>query len=132
MNGKGVHMNRITKIKPSHLLGSILLTALTTASAIGCGAAADGETTGGVADESGLQGAASTGAGMPANAAADDGEKGLRREFCCAVKSGNYVEFCQNLFLTKAGGVLTCSPGDNVLRDGKCDQYRSCDDKTIN
>src|SRR5262245_14130066 len=121
-------MKLITKIKTSRLLGCLFLTALTTAAVSGCGAA-DGETTDGVAEESAVAGEAPAGAATAANAAAeDDVEKALRRDFCCAVKTGNYVEYCVNFHLTKVGATLQCSFGDNVLRDGQCSQYESCRD----
>ena len=67
-------------------------------------------------------------------AGGEDGltEKGLRRDFCCVFKTGNYVEYCENVYMTKIGVKLRCGIGDSVARDGRCSQYESCSGKTRN
>jgi len=59
-------------------------------------------------------------------------EKGLRSDYCCAYKTANYVDYCENVYMTNFGARLYCGWGDNKVRTGRCSQYESCWGKTTN
>ena len=61
----------------------------------------------------------------------DSIDKALRKDFCCAVKTGNRVNKCYDARGTKAWIGTTCNAKgfDSVVRDGHCSQYASCEGK---
>ena len=58
-------------------------------------------------------------------------DKGLRKHFCCAIKTGSRVDSCYDLTATKVIGETRCAlqGTGTVLRDGNCNQYPSCKGK---
>lgn len=122
-------MNRVAPTRKSVAL-RWMLPALLAAAAFGC-AADEPDESEQLPEETSSQSVAEQSVDPNAQAADETIEKGLRRDFCCAVKSGNYVEYCTNMHdILKVRGLATCSPGDNVLRDGKCSKYSDCSGKT--
>lgn len=55
----------------------------------------------------------------------------LKKDYCCAVKSGNKVKWCASMHANYASAELNCRAAlsDNVVRDGKCTTYASCEGK---
>ena len=61
-------------------------------------------------------------------------DKAIKNNYCCAEKKGNRVKSCSNTYEGFVEASLQChtTVTDNVLRNGTCDSYRSCDGKTRN
>ncbi|MET0341251.1 MAG: hypothetical protein ABW252_09620 [Polyangiales bacterium] len=59
-------------------------------------------------------------------------EKALKKDYCCVAKKSNVVQWClQYTNSLKASVSLNCGAAgaDKVIRDGRCEQYASCQGK---